>query len=170
MTKLDRKGFAGCTRILAYVLGISAFYPIFLLGASIGMELPMKPIALFWGIVKLAMAYAVICVYRSTKEVKTALVGVLLASSGIFSFLSVPLFLASATEALAITGLSLVLFDLGKVLPTLGMDIPAGLIFLGVVFSILNSPTMNFVGLVALLAGLLLSSVRVRKIKAVGTG
>jgi len=105
--KHKEKGLTGCIRILAYALGVSSFYPVFLLGASIGMDLPMKPVLFYWGLAKLALAYSVICMYASTKLTKIAVVGALLASSGIFSFVSAPGFLEAAVEALAITGLSL---------------------------------------------------------------
>ncbi len=154
---------------MSYVLGIAVFYPLFLLGGALGMGLPMHVVGIYWGVIQLALAYSVICMYGTTKQVKLSIVGILLVASGIFSFVPVSTFLAAATEALAITGLSLVLFDLGKVFPALSMQIPSGLIFLGVIFSILSSPIMNFVGLLSLLTGMLLSSIKVGKIRVKGS-
>ena len=59
-------------------------------------------------------------------------------------------------EALAVTGLSLSLFDLGRA-TRLDMGIPAGMIFLGVILQILQNQLMSFVGILFLAIGFYLS-------------
>ena len=59
-------------------------------------------------------------------------------------------------EALAVTGLSLSLFDLGKATGT-EMGIPSGMIFLGVILQILQNELMSYVGIVFLAIGFYLS-------------
>jgi len=65
-------------------------------------------------------------------------------------------------EALAVTGLSLSLFDLGRA-TRLDMGIPAGMIFLGVILQILQDPLMSFVGILFLAIGFYLSLKRLTR-------
>ena len=64
-------------------------------------------------------------------------------------------------EALAISALSLVLFDLNKLFPGLRLSVASGLIFLGVIFSILNNQMMLSIASFAWLFGFLVAATRV---------
>ncbi len=161
-TSVDPK----CIHLLSYGLGLSIFYPLFFLAIYLSfITFPMAVLTIYWGIMKLFLAYAILCIYQTTGLKKMAFIGLLLIISGLFSFFHPVNFIATATEALAIVGVSLILLDLDKAFPKLRLNIAGGLIFLGVIFSILNSTLMSFIGLLALLIGLLLSSTRLIRIR-----
>ncbi len=160
-------GRARCLRTLAYGLGLGFFYPLFILGTTfLELGIPALIFQAYWALVKLALAYGILCWYRVVGERKVALVGLLLILSGLFTFTSLPQLVIFAGEALALVGLSLVLFDISKGIPALQLEIPSGLIFLGVIFYILNVPAMQTVGLAFLLLGFLLASQRLLRVQA----
>ena len=154
-----------CIRLLSYGLGLATFYPLFLIAMAIDfITFPMAILLIYWGLIQLFLAYAVLCIYQTTGMLKIAAVGILLIMSGLLTFYRPSGFLPYAMEALAMTGISLILFDLGKAFPTLRLDMAGGIIFLGIIFSILNNQFMSMLGLAALLIGFLFSSARLNRI------
>ena len=154
-----------CIRFLSYGLGLATFYPLFLIAMAIDfITFPMTVLLVYWGIIQLFLAYAVLCIYQTTGMLKISAVGILLIISGLLTFYRPSGFLPYAAEALAMTGISLILFDLGKAFPTLRLDVAGGIIFLGIIFSILNNQFMSMLGLAALLIGFLFSSTRLNRI------
>ena len=151
-----------CLRRLTYALGLGFFYTLFLAGGVLGLvQMPVVFVSLYWGVAKLVMAYAVFCVYRVSRSPRHAVAGILLAASGLFSLLpSGKGFVVLAVEALAITALSLVLFDIGHAFPDNRLELAGGLLFLGVIFSIVGSVLMAGVGVFSLLLGFLLGTTR----------
>ncbi len=150
-----------CIRRMAFALAAGMAYPAALaLAAFTPIDIPYGVAAIYWGLVKLALVYPIMCLYQAQKKGKIAFVGILMLTSGLFSFLPPEPFLVYATEALAITGLSLILFDFGKSFPASRMEVPGGLIFLGVIASILTTETTALVGLLLLLVGLGMASRR----------
>ncbi len=156
-----------CLRRLLYGLTLGFFYTIFLGGTYTGLApVPMEFIRVIWGITQLILAYGVFCIYQLSEDPKYVLATLLLAASSVFTL--IPMihlgFIALAVEALAVTALSLVLYDLGKARPESGLILVGGLIFLGVIFSILNQPTMEGLGILALLIGFLLGATRLMRL------
>ncbi len=160
-----KKAFPGypprCIRIMAFSLAAGMVYPAaIVLAAFTPLEIPYSAAAIYWGLVKLTLVYPIMCLYQAQKKGKIAFVGMLMFTSGVFSFLPTDPFLVYTTEALAITGLSLILFDFGKTFPASKMEVAGGLIFLGVIASILTTETTALVGLLLLLVGLWMASRR----------
>ncbi|GEM_PF-1766821 len=149
-------------RLLFHALGLAALYPLLVLLTPL-LGLPPLIAWLYWGIVKLILAYALIEGYRLTGLKRVAMVGVLLAVSGLLTFLPIWEPLIDALEVVSVAGLSLFLFDVGRAYPLLGLEIPAGMLFVGIVLMMLPDPTVGFVGLLLLLFGLTLSAVAARK-------
>jgi hypothetical protein len=157
-----------CVRWLNISLGLGLIYAIalvFLISLNIaipGLESPklVQAIILFvWALAKIGFAFSLVCLYQATGYVKWALAALLLAASAILPYvLTNPgseIFVIGI-EALAVTGLSLSLFDLGRATNT-EMGIPAGMIFLGVILQILQNELMAYVGIVFLAIGFYLS-------------
>jgi len=165
LTKMKQKtilNHAKCFKALSLGLGLGVFYALFVVAAPwLSMDLPIAVTTIFWAIIKGVLAYGLLCLYQNTKELKMAIAGILMLASAIFSPFPVQTFMVLAIEALAMTSLSLVLFDLNKIFPGLKLSVPAGLIFLGVIFSILNNPMMHSLAGFAWLYGFLVSSSRV---------
>jgi len=118
-----------------------------------------KITALIWPFAKLGFAVSLVCLYQATGHARWALAGILLALSALLPwFLTNPesQILLLGIEALAVTALSLSLFDLGRA-ANLSLETPAGLIFLGVILQILQNPLMAFVGIVFLTFGFYLT-------------
>jgi len=92
------------------------------------------------------------------------LVAILLFASGIFSFYPPHPALTLGVEALAMTGFSLTIFDIGRIRPETNLQLAGGLIFLGVIFSMLPSGALEFAGAAALLFGLLLTATRLMRL------
>ncbi len=166
MTDQSRSG-KRCLRWLLYGLSLGFFYTLFLGGTFTGLApVPLTFTQFLWGVTQLVLAYAVYCIYRLSDEFKYLLATLLLVASGIFAILPIVhlAFIAIAIEALAVTSLSLVLYDLGKARPESGLILVGGLIFLGVIFSILNNPAMEGVGILALFIGFLLGATRLMRL------
>ncbi len=154
-----------CIRVLVYGTGLGIFYPLLLIFSVVGLEtVPPGVIGLFWAVVKLLLAYGTFCIYTVSRENKHALVTLLLTVSALFVVFTPHPFLANAVEALAITGFSLVLFDIGRARPETQLEWAGGLIFIGVVFSILNTPATGFIAAVALLFGMVLAATRLMRL------
>ena len=164
---------AKCIRWLGTGLGIGVLYPLLMLAISVNfIAFPVAILTIFWGAVKLALATAVFCLYKSTGVPKIGLAAMLLAASAVLSITLSVNFIAIIADGLAMVGISLILWDLGKAFPMLKLDIAGGIIFLGVIFSILNNPTMGLLGLAALLIGMLFASARLSRLQgqALSTG
>lgn len=157
-----------CLRWLNISLGLGLIYAIGLIAnIALGMiisEGALSPLTqtvmlLVWSLAKLGFALSLICLYQVTSHIRWALAGLLLALSALLPwFLTNPesQFLVLGIEALAITGLSLSLFDLGRATNS-ALELPSGLIFLGVVLQILQNEIMSFVGIVFLAFGFYLT-------------
>ncbi len=164
MIKATERGTT-CVRTLVFGTAMGAFYPLIVAGLYMGLEsLPLAIASVYWGLIKAILAYAVLCLYQLNGLKKYAFVSILLFASAVFSIHPVAYFLTMATEALALTGLSLVIFDLGRSRPASNLQLAGGLIFLGVVLSVLNAPAVEFAASVALLFGLLLTATRLMRI------
>lgn len=112
-----------------------------------------------WAIAKIGFAFSLVCLYQATGYTKWALAAMLLAASAIMPFvLKNPesQMLVIGIEALAVTGLSLSLFDLGRATHT-ALEIPAGLLFIGVILQILQNQLMALIGIAFLAMGFYLS-------------
>ena len=157
-----------CVKWLNISLGLGLFYALtltFLI--SLGLAAPnlampevvQLSILLLWALAKIGFAFSLVCLYQATGYVKWALAALLLASSAVLPYLltnpGAQVFVIGI-EALAVTGLSLSLFDLGRATNT-DMGIPAGMIFLGVILQILQNQLMSYVGIIFLAIGFYLS-------------
>ncbi len=152
---------AKCFKTLSAGLGLGAFYALFIIaGPWLALDLPDPVMITFWAITKGVIGLGLMCLYQSTKELKSAIAGMLMIASVIFTLFPIQLFLSLTIEALAMTSLSLILFDFNKLFPGLKLSVPAGLLFLGVVFSILNNPMMASLAGFAWVYGFVVSSSR----------
>ncbi len=151
-----------CFKALSAGLGLGAFYALFIVaGPWIALDIPPTVLTVFWAIAKGVIGFGLLCLYQSTRELKSAIAGMLMIASVVFSLFPIQMFLSLAIEALAMTSLSLILFDFNKMFPGLKLSVPAGLLFLGVVFSILNNPMMFSLAGFAWLYGFIVSSSRI---------
>jgi general stress protein CsbA len=157
-----------CVRWLNLSLALGLIYAlmlVFIISLSIAapdMSMPeiIQPIMfLLWAVAKIGFAFSLVCLYQATGYAKWALAAVLLAASAVLPYMlpsdGTSTFIVGI-EALAVTGLSLSLFDLGRATNT-EMGIPAGMIFLGVILQILQNQLMSYVGVVFLAIGFYLS-------------
>jgi len=157
-----------CVTWLNISLGLGLLYALLLVFfISLGLAAPDMPIPkavqlsilLLWALAKIGFAFSLVCLYQATGYVKWAVAALLLAASAVLPYVLVhpgsEVFVIGI-EALAVTGLSLSLFDLGRATNT-EMGIPAGMIFLGVILQILQNQLMSYVGIVFLAIGFYLS-------------
>ncbi|HEY80676.1 MAG TPA: hypothetical protein G4O05_06305 [Caldilineae bacterium] len=163
-----------CVRWLNISLGLGFIYAlalVFTIALSLAMPDLKVPdfvqgvILLIWAIAKIGFAFSLVCLYQSTGYLKWAIAALLLAASAIMPYILTnpeSLVFVIGIEALAVTGLSLSLFDLGRA-TRLDMGIPAGMIFLGVILQILQDPLMSFVGILFLAIGFYLSLKRLTR-------
>ena len=111
------------------------------------------------------------CIYGISGNFKHAFGGMLLVASGLLTANSVLKIFPSmglldiAVQALAIVSFSLLLYELGKARPGSGLEFSGGLIFLGVIFQILQNPLMEGIGTFVLAAGFLLTSDRLYRFR-----
>ncbi len=157
-----------CVRWLTLGLGVALLYAlalVFEISLSLAIaDLKMPAmvtqiIVLIWALAKIGIAFALICLYQATGYQKWALAALLLAASALMgAVLKNPesQFLVMGIEALAVTALSLSLFDLGRATHR-ALEFPAGFIFIGVILQILQSPLMAYVGVVFLAIGFYLT-------------
>ncbi len=151
-----------CFKSLSSGLALGAFYALFIVaGPWISLNIPETVLTIFWAITKGVIGFGLLCLYQSTRELKSAIAGMMMIASVVFSLFPIQMFLSLAIEALAVTSLSLILFDFNKMFPGLKLSVPAGLLFLGVVFSILNNPMMSSLAGFAWLYGFIVSSSRI---------
>ncbi len=156
---------------LASLMGF--FFALFLGGVYIQFlsTALLPPIFLYWAVVQLIMAWGMLCIYRVSGNFKHAFGGMLLISSGLITantalniFPSLGL-VGVAIQALGIVSFSLLLYELGKARPGTGLELSGGLIFLGVIFQILQNPLMEGIGVFLLAAGFLLTSDRLYRFR-----
>jgi hypothetical protein len=145
---------------LVYALALVFFISLSIAAPSMKMPEIIQLIILFlWALAKIGFAFSLVCLYQATGYVKWALAALLLAASALLPYLltnpGAQVFVVGI-EALAVTGLSLSLFDLGRATNT-EMGIPAGMIFLGVILQILQNQLMSYVGILFLAIGFYLS-------------
>ncbi len=132
-----------CFKVLSIGLTFAVFYSLFIVASPwMNIGVSVEVLTVYWAIVKFILGGGIICYYNAIKEPKIGFAGVFMLTSAIFSIFPINGFLTLAVEALAISSLSLILFDLNKLFPGLRLSVAAGLIFLGVIFSILNNPLM----------------------------
>ena len=157
-----------CVRWLMLGLGVALFYAlalIFEISLSLAIadskmpEIITQLTVLVWALAKVGIAFALICLYQATGYQKWALAALLLAASALMgTILRNPesQFLVMGIEALAVTALSLSLFDLGRA-TSRALEFPAGFIFIGVILQILQNALMSYIGVVFLAIGFYLS-------------
>jgi len=157
-----------CVRWLSIGLGVALFYAlalIFEISLSMAIadfqmpEVVTQITVLIWALAKIGLAFALICLYQATGYQKWALAALLLAASALMgAILTNPesQFLVMGIEALAVTALSLSLFDLGRATHR-ALEFPAGFIFIGVILQILQNALMSYVGIVFLAIGFYLT-------------
>ncbi|WP_457630004.1 hypothetical protein [Oceanithermus sp.] len=130
----------------------------------------LGPLFVYWAAVELVLAGGLLCVYRLSGEAKHAFGGMLLLGAAFFSLNAVFRFLPSlglletAVQALGLVAFSLLLYELGRQRPATGLEGAGGLIFLGVIFQILQAPLMEAAGVFLLAAGFLLASGRLMRL------
>ncbi len=157
-----------CVKWLNISLGIGLIYAlamVFLISISIAAPEMRTPefihgiILFLWALAKIGFAFSLVCLYQTTGYIKWALAALLLAASAVLPYvLTNPdsVVFVIGIEALAVTGLSLSLFDLGRAANT-EMGVPSGMIFLGVILQILQNELMSYIGIVFLAIGFYLS-------------
>ncbi len=159
--KIDVEKLTKCFRAFSYAFTFGLFYSLFVVASPwMDIGVPLGVLTVFWGITKLIFTFAIVCYYQNIKEPKIGFAGVFMFASTIFTFFPINGFLSLAFEALAISSLSLILFDLNKIFPGLRLSVASGLIFLGVIFSILNNPLMQSLASFSWLFGFLVASNR----------
>ncbi len=149
------------------------FFALFLGGVYIQLLTTalLPPIFLYWAVVQLLMAWGMFCIYRISGNFKHVFGGMLLVSSGLITANTVLRLFPSlglvgiAIQALGIVSFSLLLYELGKARPGTGLELSGGLIFLGVIFQILQNPLMEGIGVFLLAAGFLLTSDRLYRFR-----
>ncbi len=152
-----------CLSLLSNGLALGMFYALFVVASPwLSLDLPPIVLTLYWAVVKLTLGIGLLCIFQSTHLPKIAFAAILMLVSAAFSPFPADGFLTLAVEALALTGLSLTLFDISRAFPGLKLSVPAGVIFLGVIFSMLNNPMMLSIAGFAWLFGFLFASNQVR--------
>ncbi len=152
-----------CLNLLSSGLALGMFYALFIVASPwISLNLPPLVLTFYWAAVKVILGIGLFCVYRATQLPKVAFAGILMLASAAFAPFPIDEFWALTVEALALTSLSLTLFDISRAFPGLKLSVPAGVIFLGVIFSMLNNPMMLSIAGFAWLFGFLFASSQVR--------
>ncbi len=151
-----------CFKVLSYGFTFAVFYALFVVASPwMDIGIPVEALTVYWAVVKFVFGAGLICYYNAVKEPKIAFAGIFMLTSAAFTVFPLNGFLSLTIEALAISSLSLVLFDLNRFFPGLRLSVAAGLIFLGVIFSILNNAMMLSIAGFAWLFGFLVASNRV---------
>ncbi len=157
-----------CIGWLTISLGLGLFYALalaFFISLNLAMpdlnlpELVRSMLILVWALGKIGFAFALICLYQATGYTKWAIAALLLAASAVMPYvLTNPdsQIFVIGIEALAITALSLSLFDIGKASQS-DLGVAAGMIFMGVILQILQNALMAYVGIAFLAMGFYLS-------------
>jgi len=156
----QRAHLSVCRTSLTLGLVLLALAAVAFIGMMVWSWQGMASVAVYlWAAAQAVLGYAVLCLYRHQKAARWGAVGVLLLVSAFFSVVPPSTFLSQAIQALALTGFSLVLYDLEK-FAGVPLRLSGGLIFLGVIGSILSSSLMAFIGLALLAIGAGLALVR----------
>ena len=130
----------------------------------------LKPLFLYWSLALLTMGAGMLCVYALSLKPKHAFGGMMLLASALFSANAALGILPSlgllevSVQALAVVAFSLLLYEIGKDRPGSGLEAAGGLIFLGVIFQIVNAPLMEAIGVFLLAAGFLHASGRLARL------
>ena len=153
-----RVGF--CRTPLAVGLVLAVIYAVVMMGmTALNWSVPAWAVAGAWALAQAVLGVGVLCLYRQQRAARWGAVGAVLLLSAWMSLSPTSAFLAQALQALALTGFSLVLYDVDK-LTGVPLRLPGGLIFLAVIGSLLGSPLMAFVGLAFLALGSALTLMR----------
>ncbi len=159
--KIDIEKLRKCFKTLSFGFTFAVFYALFVVASPwMDIGVPIEVLTIYWAIVKIVFGVGLICYYNSIKQPKIAFAGVFMLTSAFFTVFPINGFLSLTVEALAISSLSLTLFDLNKLFPALRFSVAAGLIFLGVIFSILNNSMMLSLAGFAWLFGFLVAASR----------
>ncbi len=160
-SKTTMKKLNFCKNQLSSGLLTSAIYGITLISLTLWGLNEFSGIAIFvWSIAQIFLGTGVLCLYRHQRIPRWGAVGAILIFSGIVTLLPSSLFVSHTVQALALTGFSLVLFDLEKI-NGIPLQLPGGMIFLAVIGSILNTPLMSFAGIVLLTLGSIVALKRI---------
>ncbi len=161
-----------CLLFLQLGSGVGVFFFLFLTGLYLGM-LPtalLAPLLVFWALGEVLFALGMFCVYLMSREAKHAFAGLLLVAASAFNLNQALGLWASgglievAVQALAVVGVSLLLYELGRARPGSQLELAGGLIFLGVIFQIVRAPLFEAIGVILLLIGFLLASTRLGRL------
>ncbi len=164
---------SGCLGRLRLASLMGFFFALFL-GAVYLQFLSVSllpPILLYWAVVQMLLAWGMFCIYRLSGNFKHVFGGMLLVASGLITANNVLRIMPSlgllgiSIQALAIVSFSLLLYELGKARPGSGLELSGGLVFLGVIFQILQNPVMEGLGVFLLAAGFLLTSDRLYRFR-----
>ncbi len=161
-----------CLLFLQLGSGVGFLFFLFLTGLYLGMLPPalLSPLLVFWALGEVLFALGMFCVYLMSREAKHAFAGLLLVAASAFN-LNQALglwppggLIEIAIQALAVVGVSLLFYELGRARPGSGLEVAGGLIFLGVIFQIVRAPLMEAVGVVLLLIGFLIAATRLGRL------
>ncbi len=142
---------AVCRRALSVPLGMLVAYAVVMIGFVVWSAAgPPGWTVMLWGFTLLGLGGGTLCLYQHQRAARWGAVGVVLVLAGVVTLFPLTDFMAHALQALGLVGLSLVFYDLDKVMGV-PLMFPGGLLFLAVIATVLNTPLMAFVGL-ALLA------------------
>jgi len=156
----SRLHLQGCQRPLQSGLLLAVLYAVVMMGMSaLGWQLAAWVPPAGWALAQAALGVGVLCLYRLQKVSRWGAVGAVLLLSAALTLAPSSVFLSQAVQALALTGFSLVLYDVDK-LTGAPLRLPGGLIFLAVVGTLLNSPLMAFAGLALLALGSAIAMIR----------
>ncbi len=140
-----------CRWALGLPLGMMVAYAVLMMGFVVwSASGPPQWTVIWWGVTLVGLGLGVLCLYRRQRAARWGAVGVVLILGGVLTAFPLTAFTSQALQALGLVGLSLIFYDMEKVLGV-PLMLPGGLLFLAVVATILNTPLMTFVGL-ALLA------------------
>ncbi len=155
-----RPRVGSCRAPLAVGLVLAVIYAVVMMGmTALNWSVPTWAVAGVWALAQAVLGVGVLCLYRRQRAARWGAVGAVLLLSAWMSLSPTSAFLAQALQALALTGFSLVLYDVDK-LTGVPLRLPGGLIFLAVIGSLLGSPLMAFVGLAFLALGSALALTR----------
>lgn len=122
---------------------------------------PIPVIDLYWAVTKLIIAYSLVCFYRTSGKGKYAGGGIVVTASALLtsiSFLGSTNPLAVPLDAITIAIISLTLYDIDKAAPGIDLEKPAGIIFLGLMLSLVGQPMMAALGLLGVILGMVYST------------
>ncbi|NJE41965.1 hypothetical protein [Thermococcus sp. GR6] len=151
-----------CIKTLSTGVAMGFFYFLMMLFGYLSGE-PLPVLDLYWAVTKLILAYSLFCIYKSTGKGKHAGGGIIIAASAFLTawgFFTGGNPIAVLMDALSIAVISLVLYDVSKVVPEANLEKPAGAIFLGLMFSLVSQTTIAALGLLLVVIGMVYSANR----------